>query len=409
MAINSYDLLKKRLEARGGNQEGRMKQGKLESLVDALKYSEQAETIIKDGVVYRAILNKNKQKMDYDDKNISIPYESGFKVGDVFHWVEDDSDWIVYLKEGQDAYFTGVCRKAIYDVRWKDDYGVYHNAKAAVRGPVETKIVGEFKSGIAFDKPNYTLYCIMPNNEETQKLKRYSRVSINQQVWQITVTDDITEPGVIEVQLLEDYKNQIEDEELVKPGNGSCEFIPSDNVKISSSLDATTTLEIDEPFKLWAKVEKDGDLDKNMSEQAIFTVGKGASLSDGNILTPITIGSLEVKMEIPKLCYSKVYNLEVTDVSLPPVTTYEIFGDDKVKSFGSNTYDIRFFADGLIADGELGEWIYVLNKNLFTVDSVNSKSITFNWKVGSHGSLKLQYRVNDNIVAEKVIKVESLI
>ena len=121
MAVNTYELLKKRLEASGGNQEGRMRQGKLKSLLDALKYSEQAETVIKDGVEYRAILNKNKQKMDYDDKNISIPFDAEFKVGDVFHWVEDNSDWIIYLKEGQDAYFTGVCRKALYNIKWKDE------------------------------------------------------------------------------------------------------------------------------------------------------------------------------------------------------------------------------------------------------------------------------------------------
>ena len=107
MAINTYELLKKRLQANGGNQEGRMRQGKLKTLLKALQYSEQAETVIKDGETHRVILNKNKQKMEYDDKNISAPFEAGFKVGDIFHWVGDNSDWIIYLKEGQDAYFTG--------------------------------------------------------------------------------------------------------------------------------------------------------------------------------------------------------------------------------------------------------------------------------------------------------------
>ena len=38
MAINTYELLKKRLHANGGNREGRMKQGKLKTLLGALKY-----------------------------------------------------------------------------------------------------------------------------------------------------------------------------------------------------------------------------------------------------------------------------------------------------------------------------------------------------------------------------------
>ena len=33
MAINTYELLKKRLQANGGNQEGRMRQGKLKTLL----------------------------------------------------------------------------------------------------------------------------------------------------------------------------------------------------------------------------------------------------------------------------------------------------------------------------------------------------------------------------------------
>ncbi len=410
MAINAYELLKKRLEARGGNQEGRMKQGKLETLLKALQYSEQAETLIKDGVEYRAILNKNKQKMDYDDKNISIPFEAGFKVGDIFHWVEDDTDWIVYLKEGQDAYFTGVCRKAIYDIRWKDDYGVYHNIKAAVRGPVETKIVGEFKSGISFDKPNYTLNCIIPNTEETQKLKRYSKVSINQEVWEVVVTNDISEPGIIEVQLLEDYRNQIEDEELVKPGTGeSCEFVPSENVKINTSLDSVDTLEINEPYKLWASVEKNGVYDKEMSMQAEFSTSSGAVIDKSGMLTPVEVGVLEVELNIPRLCYKKAFAIDITDAEMPSISKYEIVGDDSVKSFGSNTYEIAFFMDGLQAEGELGTWVVEQNKTLFSASDISSNSITFNWKIGSHGSVKLQYAINNNVVAEKIIKVDSLI
>ena len=79
--------------------------------------------------------------MDYDDQNISIPFNANFKVGDIFHWVEKGSDWIVYLDEVQDAYFTWICIKALYTLIWKDELGVIRESKASIRGPVETKIV----------------------------------------------------------------------------------------------------------------------------------------------------------------------------------------------------------------------------------------------------------------------------
>ena len=43
----------------------------------------------------RALINPNKLKQDYDDKIISIGYEFGFKVGDVFEWIGTKSHWLI--------------------------------------------------------------------------------------------------------------------------------------------------------------------------------------------------------------------------------------------------------------------------------------------------------------------------
>lgn len=410
MAISSYDLLKKRLNVLGGNQEGRMKKEKLKTLEKALKYSEQAETVIKDGVQYRAILNKNKQKMDYDDKNISIPFEAGFKVGDIFYWREDDSHWIIYLKEGQDAYFTGVCRKAIYDIKWKDSFGVYHTIKGSVRGPVETKIRSQMKSGLTYDEPNYSLYVLMPATEKTKELKRYSRIAIDGDVWEVEVVDSISEPGILELQLKEDYIHREDDADLIKPGQGSCEFIPSDKVKIKTSLDNITELEIDEPFNLWIQVEKDGEVNKEMSESGIFTIISGQGSISADMLTPLVIGNMKIKLSIPKMCYEKEFNLDITSAAIPSIERYEILGDTMVKSFGENEYQIKYFLDGReVPIGENGKWIFENNKNLFTLGTLSSTSIVFKWKTGSHGIVNLQYVINNKVITEKQIKVESLI
>ncbi len=410
MAVDAYEMLQKRLNAVGGNQEGRMKRQKQKSLGKALLYSEQAETIIREGVVHRAILNKNKQKMDYDDKNISAPFDVGFKVGDIFHWVEDSSDWIIYLKEGQDAYFTGICRKALYDVRWKDEFGVYYSCKASVRGPVETRIKSESKSKVSYDIPNYSLYILMPNNEETSKLKRYSKVAIKGIVWLVEVVDSISEPGILEIQLIEDYINKQEDQDLVKPGDGTCEFIPSENTVIKTSLDGIDTIEINEPFKLRASVEISGDVNEELTKSAKFSlVGSGASIMEG-LLTGLVVGDVSIEMEIPKLCYKKTFLIHITDAVLPSFAKYEILGDSKVKSFGDNEYRMAYHLDGIDTTFDrVGEWTYIPNKSLFTIQSSSVDSIIIKWKTGSHGELNLTYTENGVLIAEKKIKVESLI
>ena len=410
MNNSGIELLRSRLMAQGGSQEGRMRVQKEKSLLMALKFSEQAETVVKqDGETHRVILNKNKQKMDYNDKNVSALFSAGFKVGDIFHWVEEDSDWIIYLKEGQDAYFTGICRAAAHTLKWKDDFGVLHVEKVSVRGPVETKIVSEAKSGISFDSPNYTLYTLIQANEKTLKLKRYSKVSISGKMWEITVADSISEPGVIELQLVEDYTNKETDSDVVGSLDNECKYIPSESMSITTSLDNIKTIEKEEPYKIWVEIRKDGDLQEQLIKGVTYKLLSGSANISGDMVTAFDEGKIEIEVGIPELCYKKSYNINVLSTSLPSIDKYDIAGDDKVKSFGTSTYQIRHYVDGIETDDMSGSWSYTDNKNLFKIMDFDEKEITFKWIAGSHGELNLSYIVDNYNIASKKIKIESLI
>ena len=62
----------------------------------------------------------------------------------------------------------------------------------------------------------------------------------------------------------------------------------------------------------------------------IYSKRKG--FSSRQSANPLEVGPLEISVKIPKLCYEKTYSINVTDVDIPSVAEYEIFGDDKVKS-----------------------------------------------------------------------------
>ena len=75
---------KEQFKQQGGyHQQERMIKDKLKSLEKACLYSYQAGEVrdINAKVLntYRALINPNKLKQDYDDKIISIQYEAGFK------------------------------------------------------------------------------------------------------------------------------------------------------------------------------------------------------------------------------------------------------------------------------------------------------------------------------------------
>lgn len=209
-----------RLMRHGGvAQQERMIYDKRRSLDSALLYSYQGANISKVGDEqnsFRALINPNKLKMDYDDKIVSVGYEYGLQPGDVFHWLGTNTYWLIYLQDITElAYFRGNIRKCSYQVNWEDEDGL-HSSWIALRGPVETKIDYVQKHQISLDKPNYTLNILMPKTDEVLKyFKRYAKFYLQEDksvCWKVTAVDTITTPGIVEFTAIESYINKDEDD-----------------------------------------------------------------------------------------------------------------------------------------------------------------------------------------------------
>ena len=88
---------------------------------------------------------------------------------------------------------------------------------AAVRGPVETKINYIQKSGISVDRPNYSLNILLPaNRNNLDYFRRYSEFYLledDQRVcWRVEATDWISTPGILQINAVEYYSNEFEDD-----------------------------------------------------------------------------------------------------------------------------------------------------------------------------------------------------
>lgn len=209
-----------RFEQNGGNlQQDRMIKTKRRSLDRAVWFSYQAAEIEKaiapTGKPARALINPNKLKMDYDDKILSVGFEHNFKCGDVFKWIGTNTYWLIYLQDLTElAYFRGDIRKCSYEIVWEDENGK-HSTYAAIRGPVETKIDYVQKHDISVDRPNHSLYIMLPANEENLKyFIRYREFYLqgNDTCWRVEATDSISTPGILEINAVEYYANKTEDD-----------------------------------------------------------------------------------------------------------------------------------------------------------------------------------------------------
>lgn len=241
-ALHGLDHTETMLKYNGGiAQQDRMILDKRRSLDRALKYSYQGATIKKvddsavpwDGFqtvgasqnkTIRALINPNKLKQDYDDKIVSVPWEHGFKTGDVFEWEGTGTHWLIYLQDLTElAYFRGDIRRCAYKLKWKDEDGIIRETYAATRGPVETKINFIQKNGISVDQPNHSLNILMPKNDFTLSyFKRYSKFYLQASheefpeeyrvCWRVEATDWVSMPGVFEITAVEYYSNDDEDD-----------------------------------------------------------------------------------------------------------------------------------------------------------------------------------------------------
>ena len=244
---------KTRLNHLGGNlQQDRMISDKRRTLKRVLWNSYQGANVKKqvdgdEADIVRALINPNKLKQDYDDKIISIFYEHDFAVGDVFEWVGTNTYWLIYLQDLTElAYFRGDIRKCSHEISWEDEDGV-HKTFSAIKGPVETKIDSIQKHGISVDNPNYSLTILLPKNEATLKhFQRYKKFYLSNDelkvCWRIEAVDWISTPGIIEINAVEYYSNETEDDIkngivgglVVEPTNPNNNFI--ENVIIGETF-----------------------------------------------------------------------------------------------------------------------------------------------------------------------------
>ena len=221
--------LNKRLNFRGGNQEGRMQQRKLETLKKALIYSYQGATAkLSDGREFRCLINPDKLKENYDDKIISIPFkdiclneekigkthegqvEIGMKAGDVFEWKETGTHWLVYLQRlEEDAYFRAEIRRCQYEVQVGDtSYKIY------LRGPGGADISWHTKqTGVSWNDLNYDAIMYITKDEKTlNAFQRFDIIEIAGKPWEVQMVDRLTTDGIITINLKEYFQNSIKEE-----------------------------------------------------------------------------------------------------------------------------------------------------------------------------------------------------
>lgn len=203
----SIKTLAARLEYLGGDMLGRINQQKLNGLRAALTNdynSRMIETPLH--AEWPALINENNLKPDYDKKIVSVEYASELEPGDVFKCLDDGTHWMVYLpKLTELAYLHSEIIRCRYTLTIDDTtYWIYF------QGPTETDIRWFIKRGINVNELNLSGTIFIKNNAQTRAFfDRFTHIKVDNHIWEVQVTDSISVPGVLELEVQEYYDNPI--------------------------------------------------------------------------------------------------------------------------------------------------------------------------------------------------------
>lgn len=162
------------------------------------------------------VFNPVTINQDYDTKMISTPFDSGYKVGDVFRWENTQTLWIIYNQNLTElAYFRGSTRRCNYMVRWVNGERELCETPISVIGPSmpdHTRMINGMMAG-SFIVPSGNLICLVTDNQKNRGYFHDDQTFIILGIsYRVTNIDRLSMPGVIQIHATEYTTNMIEDD-----------------------------------------------------------------------------------------------------------------------------------------------------------------------------------------------------
>lgn len=212
--------MKRRINYYGGAaQQDRMVRDRLWTLMRATKHSYQAARFNRYPEYEKEVVgvfNPVTVNQDYDTKMISTPFDSGYKVGDVFRWENTQTLWIIYNQNLTElAYFRGSTRRCNYMVRWVNGERELCETPISVIGPSmpdHTRMINGMMAG-SFIVPSGNLICLVTDNQKNRGYFHDDQTFIILGIsYRVTNIDRLSMPGVIQIHATEYTTNMIEDD-----------------------------------------------------------------------------------------------------------------------------------------------------------------------------------------------------
>lgn len=179
-----------------------------------------------------AIITQSKTPTwDRDIKDIAMTKNSGIDVGKTIDWIRVNYKYLVTAENlAQKAYFSGIIEQCNFLLNWSETIAattasptatIIHSQYVVVDGPKEKE--DDFKkfSDLSIDEGAGTLLVLIGKTEAVKLLKRYDRIILNKQAWEIMLINDMENDNIIRFALKESFINKNLDNTTSSVANNS--------------------------------------------------------------------------------------------------------------------------------------------------------------------------------------------
>jgi hypothetical protein len=336
----SFSTMEARVNYLGGSQLNRINKNKLESFRWVLKNDYNTRKIkVENKSVWPCLINtaSGGLKTDYDKKCVSVEFDSGLEAGDTFECLDDGTHWMVYLPVlTETAYLRSEIIRCRYQMTVNDkEYWVYF------QGPTETDLRWFIKNKINVNELNLSGTIYIKNDDNTKKyFKRFTRIKIDGHIWEVQVTDSISVPGIIELEVQEYYDNSIEElPEILDDPNNTTKIAGDMTVKQDTINGYAITEVCYDPSLEWSIKNNDRvEIEEVLEDGRICKV----KVHDGAVKTfdvcygdeslTVTIDWVEPTIQGPQIVYPyDVHTYWIKNIEEGTEVAFSIDDDSKAK------------------------------------------------------------------------------
>ena len=356
-----------------------------------LKRDYNRETITVGDKKYETIIQTSRLNESSDYKKISTKFSTPISVGDVVYWDRLDSYWLIYLQRNTEKnYFLGEMQLAKYEIFWSDEWGNIYSQLACMRN-ISLDI--ERYNGY-FDVGEGSMELLMTNTPQTKSLKRYSKIKINDIVWEVVGVNDFNIDNVIVFYLREVEGNSNYDTSTQPFGKVAF------RKKVETCLDDITEINLNSIIDFNLTIKVNGEfIDDN------YTVKCTNCVFQNNRIIFTSPGKATIEINTEKTNITKFIQIDVKEEVSFDSQIYSISGPDTVKTLLSYNFTLIRNING-VSETVNGYWSVEEGADLIDYEVFDDKLVIH---VKEYlGQLKISCETKDGFKVNKTIDIKGL-